>query len=535
MVVMYYAPWCSWSKRLLPLFEEASRVLDGKVIFAKVDCVANPGIRDSEHVREYPTVKFHVDEQVMLYDGAHDSANRIVKWVTAHVDTDRHIATTEELDKFLGPRDIHAVAFFPNEKSIQIKGAYDRVSRHFDDILFGETSQVDVIKHLLTRHPPLVKLLESKALSGKAWENRCLMFVVTNHPDVDDRYGLLVTESEAFEVTNEAESEDDPRIEAEINRMHSFILGMRTPSILTFSQTTTDKVFSDPRPLVILFDNTPLPTLQTSIMYKAFKASAQQNKEKFMFLFSGTQNPYQKRLADLGAIEEGDLPAIRLLTLNPDGHAHFYPALKYKGPTKESLHSFVDEKSGVALIDVFLGDFSKGIVKPYLKSEPIPTYANNAVVDVVGLTFDKIVKEDDKDVFVVLYAPWCGHCKRMEQPLTQLAEHLSGVDSLTIARMDATRNEAQDISVQAFPTIKFFKGRRFDSDPAKNFTASQALKDRDGKTVPAPKEVVEYEGARTIEAMAEWIAKHATFPFDPKNPPAAKTATHGAGLLGDEL
>jgi thiol-disulfide isomerase/thioredoxin len=37
----------------------------------------------------------------------------------------------------------------------------------------------------------------------------------------------------------------------------------------------------------------------------------------------------------------------------------------------------------------------------------------SAVSTLKDATFDKIVLDSDKDVFVEFYAPWCGHCKTL--------------------------------------------------------------------------------------------------------------------------
>jgi len=66
-----------------------------------------------------------------------------------------------------------------------------------------------------------------------------------------------------------------------------------------------------------------------------------------------------------------------------------------------------------------------------------------------------------KDVLFEMYAPWCGHCKKLVPIYDELAKKVkdSGADNLVIAKMDATANDSPHPKYQAkgYPTLFFAK------------------------------------------------------------------------------
>jgi protein disulfide-isomerase/protein disulfide-isomerase A1 len=135
----------------------------------------------------------------------------------------------------------------------------------------------------------------------------------------------------------------------------------------------------------------------------------------------------------------------------------------------------------------YITDVSEGKITAKLKSEAKPETQGDIKV-VVGDTLNEIVFDAKRDVLFEVYAPWCGHCKKLEPEYELLAKKVTkDVDDLiTIAKMDGTANDSptDDIDWSGFPTIKYIRAG--------------------SKTVEA------YEGGRTAKDMWAWIRENSS-------------------------
>ncbi|KAI8616368.1 prolyl 4-hydroxylase, beta polypeptide [Chytriomyces sp. MP71] len=200
-----------------------------------------------------------------------------------------------------------------------------------------------------------------------------------------------------------------------------------------------------------------------------FTPLAKANKAKIAFVFIDAVK-FGSHAKNLN-LKEGKWPAF---AINKPNEGHKFP-FKGEALTETAVTKFVEE-------------FVSGEMKPDLKSEEIPATNDEPVKIVVNKNFKDIVLDKKKDVFLEVYAPWCGHCKKLSPIWDELAELLKNDKEIVIAKMDGTENDFPadvNVQVQGFPTLKLWKAKT--------------------------NEIVDYDGGdRTLEPLLSWLKKNAT-------------------------
>lgn len=149
-----------------------------------------------------------------------------------------------------------------------------------------------------------------------------------------------------------------------------------------------------------------------------------------------------------------------------------------------------------------LSAFELGVVDQYLRSEPAVQEVDpyDPVKVIVGSTLHDYVSKRETDIFLNFYAPWCGHCKRLQPVWKETAQRLVGNEKIVqLAKIDATANEIPDVQVHGYPTVLLFP---------KNSGGFRGY---------------EYSGPRTSDAILEWLKQHCTGTITPDQ----KTAESG--------
>eukprot|EP00405_Crypthecodinium_cohnii_P023004 CAMPEP_0206480638 /NCGR_PEP_ID=MMETSP0324_2-20121206/37522_1 /ASSEMBLY_ACC=CAM_ASM_000836 /TAXON_ID=2866 /ORGANISM="Crypthecodinium cohnii, Strain Seligo" /LENGTH=664 /DNA_ID=CAMNT_0053957681 /DNA_START=191 /DNA_END=2185 /DNA_ORIENTATION=- len=560
--VLFYAPWCFYSQQIMPAWDTASQKLllhDPPVQLAKIDSHKYGSVGDRFDVSAFPTMKLFIDGAVFEYDqDLGRSWQQIVKWVNRHIDRDHVLKSVEDADHFLHDNDLFVVGLFPDDSTAS---TFLKSSRHFSDVMFAEArgEVATQIGATLGQHVDLscetIRVGKSPKNTKEITLPREKMHCTgqprnPQRPDWTDKYeasvaGDILTVKRAdhpvgweqnlmLRCCNEANSVSGPLTEVkppavamfmphderfaiydgdfeDLHALDRFITSRRTPMVNSFNQDVAEKIFegsnSEHLPGLFLITMKEEPELEAT-----FRKAAKSLRGRAFLCVSGRTSHLERRLSALAGIEDDFTePVLTLIQPRSSGLEESKDAAHPQSPPHHGPRKFrLDTKTLTEeSIIKFVTDFEADALKPWMRSEAEPTAEDMQyeIVDVlVGTTLTAAAEEESKDVLVNFYAPWCGHCRKLEPQYKALAKKLKHVKTLKIAKIDATRNEVEGLQIMGYPTIILF--------PA-------------GKS---PKKHVFYRGNRSPEDFIQFIQEHATHKFDPTAPAVPDTPLTDGGL-----
>ncbi|XP_078413783.1 protein disulfide-isomerase-like [Cetorhinus maximus] len=429
LLVEFYAPWCGHCKSLEPEYANAAGQLkneSSELKLAKVDAVEEKELGSEFGIQGYPTLKFFKDSDRKTpidYTGERN-AKGIISWLKRRTSPSyTFLESVAEVEKFIDSAEVVIIGFFKDLENDDVK-TFSETANDVVEIPFAISTDV--------------KILEKYGISKKS---------IALFKKFDDRRA----DFEIQEETGLTKEEFSKFIR--INKMHF---------VTEFTKENNANIFDAKIDIhILLFINKTIE--EHNQLLKNFRDAAVSFRGKILFVFIELNGDIEHVLGYF-SVKKEDTPTIRLINITS--------IKKYKFPfddiTTENVKSFCQ-------------DSLDGKLEPYLKSEDIPDdWDKDPVKILVGKNFGKVAFDETKNVFVEFYAPWCSHCQELAPIWDQLGQKYKDHENVLIAKMDATSNEVESVTVKGFPTIKYF--------PA-----------------GSGKKIINYEGARDLETFTKFL------------------------------
>jgi protein disulfide-isomerase A1 len=393
-----------------------------------LDANAYQDIGEKEQIEGFPTIKFYVNGLVFKYNGERNS-QEILAYLNKKTSLpSTNLATEEDIKAQKDATGLRCIYALSKNSSI---GVYFGVAAIAEDYTFYHAPYELVVK-----------------VFPEAKENSVILL-----KDFDERMNVYTDEML-------------------VEKFEKFLKKSSTPILLQLNQKVLEEVLNPKgTPGLFLFYNS---TDEASIaLEEVLRKVAMDLKGKgYLFVLADPSEGLGERVAEFFGIESASLPLLEFLISKEELMRY-----RHEGAiTEESIKAFVE-------------DWENGKVSRYLKSEPEPTENLGPMFNLVGTTFKGFVLDNTDDVIVTFYAPWCGHCKKLEPMFEKLAETLKDYKQLKFARMDSTKNDVEGHSIESFPTIKFFPGNNKSN-------------------------VIPYDGNRTAIDIATFIKEKASHPIE---------------------
>ncbi|KAH7133524.1 disulfide-isomerase [Dactylonectria macrodidyma] len=426
----FFAPWCGHCKALAPEYEEAATTLKEKNIrLAKVDCTEEADLCKTYGVEGYPTLKvFRGLDNITPYSGQR-KAPGITSYMIKQSLPAVSILAKDTLEDFKTADKVVVVAYISADDKTSNQTFTALAEGLRDTYLFGGVNDAEIAEAEGVKAPAVV--------------------VYKNFDEGKNIY------------TGDEFSESD---------LSAFISAAATPLVGEVGPETYSGYMAAGIPLAYIFAETEE---ERTTLGAALKPIAEKYKGKLNVATIDAKN-FGAHAGNLN-LKTDKFPSFAIQEIAKNQK---FPFDQEKEITYDNIAPFVD-------------DFVAGKLEPSIKSEEIPETQEGPVTIVVAKNYKDVVLDDEKDVLIEFYAPWCGHCKALAPKYDDLASQFAASsfkDKVVIAKVDATLNDVPD-EIQGFPTIKLY--------PA------------GGKDAP-----ITYSGSRTIEDLAEFIKENGKYKAD---------------------
>ncbi|CAL1596833.1 unnamed protein product [Knipowitschia caucasica] len=440
ILVEFYAPWCGHCKRLAPEYEKAAQELSKRtppIPLAKVDATVDGELASRFGVSGYPTLKIFRKGKAFEYNGPREKYGIVDYMSEQSGPPSKQVQAVKQVQELIKDGDDAViVGVFSSEEDSAFDVYNEACNALREDFTFKHTFSSEVAKML-------------KALPGQ---------VVIVHPEkFRSKYEPAQHTLTMQDSTSVSEVQD-------FFKKHIVpLVGHRKPS--------NDAKRYTKRPLVVVYYGVDFSFdyRKATQFWRSKVLEVAKDFPEYTFAIADEED-YADELKSLGLSDSGE--EVNAAILGDGG----------------KKYSMEPEEMDSDVLSDFVMAFKKGKLKPIVKSQPVPKNNKGPVTVVVGKTFEEIVMDPKKDVLIEFYAPWCGHCKKLEPDYLALGKKYKGEKNLVIAKMDSTANDVpnENYKVEGFPTIYFA--------PSNNKQSPVKLEG----------------GDRTVDGLSKFIEQHST-------------------------
>ncbi|CAE7469668.1 unnamed protein product [Symbiodinium natans] len=418
--VEFYAPWCGHCKKLVPEWERTAELCqDDGILVAKVDSIAEKALAQQHEVQSFPTLRlFRGSPKVSVkYEGPRTAA-KMAEWAKGK--------QNEQLVQRL-PVSADEIASWSSQKPVAVLGLLEGVVESsvllqvLEDASFalnpsnaaGEVP-VGIVE---SASPALLKSLGSG-------DKKLPCVALLRSFDFEEKV-LVFTPQSSW--PNSFES------------LMAWIASKRVPALIPGSEQTEKFFLQDIDPgngLVLYFGEDEKLRRDLHELAVSFRKD---QKLKWVHLKKGQ---FSESLGKNVGLTPADFPEVAIWEFGESEDAD-----KVYRLSQQSSHTALTRDA----VQAFVENWQQG----QLSAEKDP------VVSVTSDTFDSLVINNDKDVLVEFYAPWCGHCKALAPEYKLVAQHYAQDDGVAIVKMDATQYKHSSADIKSYPTLKLYaKGKK---------------------------------------------------------------------------
>ena len=411
ILVMFYAPWCGHCKKFKPELEKAAAILRKENLY-----VAKVDATVEKKLAEKYGVRGYPT----------------VKFFKKGVAMD-----------YTGGRKEAEVLNWVRKKS----GPATRPLKTLEELEKFKTDNTVCIVYFGTNEE------EKKIFEAVASKDDDYQFAYVEDKEVAEKANEKMGFAVLYKKFDEKRDEISGFKEKELS---DFVAVKSQKRVSTFDDKTTQIVFGENQPTICYFGEKGEKWDEAEKLLEKIADKAIEKKLKVTM--TEIKEGMGKRIADYIGVKKADLPSIRIID------------------TRKEMKKYIMEKEiNEQNILEFMEGWVKGTLKRHLKTQEEPKENKGPILEVVGKTFQREVIENDKDVMLVFYAPWCGHCKKLLPEYEKAANKLKEKNpKVVLAKMDATENEVESVEVTGFPTIKFYPGNKKDARP-KDYSGERTM------------------------------------------------------------